>query len=154
MKKSAGLLVHRYTTGQLEYFLVHPGGPFWKGKEEGAWSIPKGEFGDDEEPLQAAIREFGEETGQSVSGDFITLQPVKQKGGKWIHAFAVESEVDENSLQSNEVKIEWPYRSGRYSSFPEVDKGAWLNRNEALRLINGSQAKLVEELEALLNSKR
>jgi len=153
MRKSAGLLVYRQRSGQWEFFLVHPGGPFWKGKEEGAWSIPKGEFGDDEEPLQAAIREFGEETGQSVSGEFISLKPVKQKGGKWIHAFAVEGAVDETSLRSNEVKVEWPYRSGRYTSFPEVDKAAWLTKVEALRLINAAQGSFLEELESLLAKK-
>jgi predicted NUDIX family NTP pyrophosphohydrolase len=101
MRKSAGLLVFRRKAGAVELFLVHPGGPYWKGKDAGAWSITKGEFNETEEPLTAAIREFAEETGQEISGEFLALQPVKQKAGKMVYAWAVEADVDAENIVSN-----------------------------------------------------
>ena len=124
-KKSAGILLYRLKKGFLEVFLVHPGGPFFIKKDDGAWTIPKGEF-DTEEPLAAAKREFLEETGIPVSGEFIELQPIIQKGGKKVFAWALEKNIDAAAIQSNHFEMEWPPRSGKYQSFPEVDKGGWL----------------------------
>lgn len=151
MRKSAGLLVFRKTNGLPEIFLVHPGGPFWKGKDKGAWSIPKGEFGDDEEALAAAQREFKEETGQEVNGDFIELKPVKQKTGKLVYAWAVEAEVDAGNIVSNTFKMEYPYKSGKWITVPEVDKAAWLSVEEAKEKINPAQAELIDDLLTKLN---
>jgi predicted NUDIX family NTP pyrophosphohydrolase len=144
MKKSAGILVYR-NNSQPEFFLVHPGGPFWKNKHEGAWSIPKGEFSD-EDALAAARREFEEETGQSIDGDFIALNPIKQKGGKLVYAFAVAGKVDESKIVSNTFKLEWPYKSGKWISVPEIDKAGWFDFDEAKKLINPSQSVLLDEL--------
>ena len=146
-KQSAGILLYRFREGKMEIFLLHPGGPFWAKKDEGAWSIPKGEFEEGEDPLEVAIREFEEETGQKISGDFKLLQPVKQKGGKIIYAWAVEGEADANSITSNTFEMEWPPKSGRISVFPEVDKAAWFKVEEAKKKINEKQAELIEELE-------
>jgi predicted NUDIX family NTP pyrophosphohydrolase len=146
MKRSAALLVYKRSLAGIEVFLVHPGGPFWAKKDLGAWSIPKGEFGDDEDGLAAAKREFLEEVGQAVDGAFIALTPVKQRGGKVVHAWAVEGEVDANALKSNEFEMEWPPRSGRTARFPEVDRGAWFPVADALRRIVPGQAPILEEL--------
>ena len=146
-KRSAGLLMYRRAGPDISVLLVHPGGPFWAKKDEGAWSIPKGEFEEGEDPLEVAIREFKEETGQKISGDFKVLQPVKQKGGKIIHAWAVEGEADANSITSNTFEMEWPPKSGRISVFPEVDKAAWFKVEEAKKKINEKQAELIEQLE-------
>ncbi|MFL5809201.1 MAG: NUDIX domain-containing protein, partial [Flavisolibacter sp.] len=121
MRKSAGILLYRIKDSFPEFFLVHPGGPFWKGKDKAAWSIPKGEFPEDEEPLTAAKREFEEETGKKISGSFIELNPVKQKGGKLVYAWAIEGEIDADKIISNTYKIEWPYKSGKWQTYPEVD---------------------------------
>jgi predicted NUDIX family NTP pyrophosphohydrolase len=139
-------LLYRRTNQQPEFFLVHPGGPFWKGKDKGAWSIPKGEYPEDEEPLAAAKREFEEETGTNIKGKFIELQPVKQKGGKLVLAWAVEGDIDANSIVSNSYKIEWPYKSGKFQSFPEVDKAGWFAETEAKQMINPAQAELIDDL--------
>jgi len=152
MKTSAGILLYRIKDHVTEFFLVHPGGPFWKNRDDGAWSIPKGEF-TGEEPLDAAIREFKEETGHTPKGPFITLAPIQQKGGKLVHAFACEGNIDPQSIRSNTFQIEWPYRSGKWQSFPEVDKAGWFQLPEAARLINPSQLKLLEELVALLGKR-
>lgn len=144
-KQSAGILLYRNEQNP-EVLLVHPGGPFWKNKDEGAWSIPKGEFTEDEEPLKAAIREFEEETGKLVSGDFIELTPIKQKGGKVVHAFALEGDINTAEIQSNTFEIEWPPKSGRKQQFPEVDKVEWFDIATAKTKINSSQAILLEEL--------
>jgi len=149
-KQSSGLLLYRKYTNILEVFLVHPGGPFWKNKDEAAWSIPKGEFDENEEPLQAAIREFLEETGIAVSGEFIELQPVIQKGGKKVFAWAIEKDIDATTIRSNHFEIEWPPRSGKYQSFPEVDKGAWFAIDEARKKINSMQVTLINELKKKL----
>ena len=146
MRKTAGILAYRKKGSSLEVFLVHPGGPFWKGKEVGAWSIPKGEFGEDEEPLAAAQREFAEETGQKIAGNFIPLTPVKQKAGKMVYAWAVEAEVDAEKVVSNTFKMEYPYKSGKWITIPEVDKGAWMSMDEAREKINPAQVGLLEEL--------
>ena len=146
MKRSAALLVYRRTKTGIEVFLVHPGGPFWAKKDLGAWSIPKGEFGDDEDGLTAARREFSEEVGQNIDGTFIALTRVRQRGGKVVVAWAVEGDVDAAAVKSNAFEMEWPPRSGRLARFPEVDRGQWFGAAEALRRILPSQAPIVEEL--------
>jgi predicted NUDIX family NTP pyrophosphohydrolase len=146
MRKSAGILLYRFHQQKLEVFLVHPGGPFWKGKETGAWSIPKGEFTEEEEPLQAAIREFKEETGSEINGNFIELQPIKQKAGKMVNCWAVEGDIDAGAISSNTYKQEWPYKSGKWQTFPEVDKAAWFSIEEAKEKINAAQAAFIDEL--------
>ena len=146
LRKSAGLLVYRRNAQLLEFFLVHPGGPFWKGKDTGAWSIPKGEFTDEEEPLAAAQREFEEEIGQKVTGKFLPLSPVKQKAGKMVYAWAVEAEVDADNIVSNSFRIEYPYKSGKWITVPEVDKAGWFSLEEAREKINPAQAAFLEEL--------
>ena len=117
MKRSAALLVYQRSKPGIDVFLVHPGGPFWAKKDLGAWSIPKGEFDDTEDGLAAARREFFEEVGQRIDGEFVALAPVKQRGGKIVHAWAVEGEVDAAALKSNEFEMEWPPRSGRTGAF-------------------------------------
>jgi predicted NUDIX family NTP pyrophosphohydrolase len=152
MKRSAALLVYKRSKTGIEVFLVHPGGPFWVKKDLGAWSIPKGEFDDAEDGLAAAKREFFEEVGQTVDGTVIALTPVKQRGGKIVHAWAVEGEVDAVAVRSNEFEMEWPPRSGRKARFPEVDRGQWFAMAEALRHILPSQAPILEELLAMLRA--
>ena len=146
-KQSAGLLLYRRNKIDLEVFLVHPGGPFWKNRDEGAWSIPKGEFEENEEPLQAAIREFSEETGKAVSGRFMKLKSVVQKSGKTVIAWAVEKNIDAAHIVSNNFEIEWPRCSGKFKNFPEVDKAGWFFMNEAKKKINVAQVSLLTELE-------
>lgn len=150
-KKSAGLLLYRVKSKQLQVFLVHPGGPFWKNKDAGAWSIPKGEFDDDEDALHAAQREFEEETGIRVQGKFIRLTPVKQKSGKIVYAWALEKDIEADTIKSNFFTMEWPPRSGREQQFPEIDKGEWFHLPEALQKINPYQAALIDELAAGLH---
>src|SRR5829696_7412301 len=123
MKQAAGLLVYRRTGGGLEVFLVHPGGPFYARKDDGVWSIPKGLFDADEDPLAPARREFEEETGQKIAGDFFELKPITQKGGKIVYAWAVEANVDADDIVSNTFDLEWPPKSGKMQEFPEVDRG-------------------------------
>ena len=151
-RKSAGILVYRIK-GQPEIFLVHPGGPLHAKKDLGSWSIPKGEFGDDEEPLAAARREFQEETGAAIEGDFKPLTPIKQKSGKIVYAWAVEGDFDEKALVSNLFTMEWPVKSGQYKSFPEVDRGEWFSTGLAKQKLIPAQAALVDELLSLLASK-
>jgi predicted NUDIX family NTP pyrophosphohydrolase len=152
-KRSAGLLVYRHSRGpdhdvesHLEVFLVHPGGPLWAKKDRGAWSIPKGEYDAAEPPLQAALREFGEETGFSVSGDFLDLGEVRQAGGKLVCAWACAGDFDPDQLISNECEIEWPSRSGRHILIPEVDRGAWFAISEARTRILESQQEFLDRL--------
>jgi predicted NUDIX family NTP pyrophosphohydrolase len=149
-KTSAGVLLYRWREGRPEVFLVHPGGPFWARKDAGAWSIPKGEFAADEDPLFAARREFAEETGLTVDGEFLALTPIRQKGGKVVHGFALEGDCDPTAIRSNSFTIEWPPRSGRQRAFPEVDRAGWFGLAEARRKILESQADLLKELELLL----
>lgn len=151
-KQSAGLLLYRNCSADLEIFLVHPGGPFWKNKDEGAWSIPKGELNENEEPLRAAVREFFEETGMEISGKFIELTPVIQKGGKKVFAWAIEKDIDAANIHSNSFGMEWPPRSGKYQSFPEVDKGEWFTIEKAKKKINAMQSGFIDELQKKLAS--
>ena len=144
--QSAGILLYRRKSNRIELLLVHPGGPFWQKKDHGAWTIPKGEFMDNEEALEAAKREFQEETGVAVSGNFIELTPVKQKAGKLIYAWALEGDVDTSNILSNFFKIEWPPKSGRFKEFPEVDKAEWFGEEQAKEKINPAQVRLVDEL--------
>ena len=145
-KQSAGLLLYRQRKHHLEVFLVHPGGPLWAKKDLGSWSIPKGEF-DEEEPLLAAKREFQEETGfDAPQGEYIPLKHVTQKSGKIVHAWAVEAEIEAKQIHSNSFEMEWPPRSGKRQAFPEIDRGAWFPIGEALAKINPKQAELITEL--------
>lgn len=134
----------------LEFLLVHPGGPFWKNKDQHAWSIPKGELSEDEDPLQAAIREFKEETGFDIQGDFLVLPAIKQKSGKWIYAWAVEANLDETAISGNLFSLEWPPRSGKVLEFPEVDRAGWFNVEEAKEKLNEAQYGLIGSLIELL----
>jgi predicted NUDIX family NTP pyrophosphohydrolase len=143
--KSAGLLLFRETAG-LEVLLVHPGGPFWAKKDDGAWSIPKGEFAEGEEPLHAAKREFEEETGIPAVGDFIALEPLKQPSGKLVFAWAVRADFDPSRLKSNTFSLEWPPKSGRQQEFPEVDRAEWFNVEAARRKILKGQAPFLDQL--------
>ena len=136
----------RINNRKLEVFLVHPGGPFWKGKDAGTWSIPKGEYGENEDALSAAIREFEEETGTKPSGNFISLIPVKQKAGKMVEAWAVKGDLDADTIHSNMFRMEWPPKSGKWQEFPEADKGAWLGLEEAREKINPAQAAFLDDL--------
>src|SRR5262245_23046887 len=149
-KLSAGILLYRQRGGEIEVFLVHPGGPFWAKKDDGAWSIPKGEYSEDEDPLAVAKREFYEETGSQVSGDNLTLPPVKQPSGKVITAWAVEGELDPASLRSNIFSMEWPPKSGKQLEFPEVDRGMWCDLATArIKLLPGQRAFLDQLLKLL-----
>ena len=145
-KTSAGLLLYRRRDGALEVFLVHPGGPFWARKDAGAWSIPKGEIGPDEAPLAAARREFGEETGLAVDGDVIALAPIRQAGGKLVHAFAIEADLDPAAIVSNRFTLEWPPRSGERREFPEIDRAGWFGLEAARRKLLSGQLPLLEDL--------
>ncbi len=147
---SAGLLMYRLTEGRLEVLLVHPGGPFYQKKDEGAWSIPKGEFDPSEEPLAAAQREFEEETGLKPTGPFIPLHPITQKGGKIVHAWAFQGDCDPGGLCSNTFSMEWPPRSGRQQSFPEVDRAAFFDIEHAALRIKAAQIPLLRELQELI----
>jgi Predicted NTP pyrophosphohydrolase len=151
-KTSAGILMFRRNSESIELFLIHPGGPFWARKDVGAWSIPKGEYGPGEEPLDAARREFNEETGSTVHGDFIPLPPIKQKGGKIVSAWAVEGDIDAASIKSNTFSMEWPPKSGRQAEFPEVDKAGWFSPAEARQKINPAQAVFIDALCASISS--
>ncbi len=145
-KTSAGILMYRKPDAVTEVFLVHPGGPFFINKDEGAWSIPKGEIDEGEDPLAAAIREFEEETGCRPEGPFLPLTPVKQKGGKIVLSWAAEGGCDASSIKSNTFSLEWPPKSGRVREFPEVDKAAWFSLGAAKIKINPAQVVLLDEL--------
>ena len=145
-KVSAGLLPYRWRGEELEVFLVHPGGPFWARRDDGAWSIAKGEIGEGEAPLAAARREFEEETGLAMAGEAIALEPVRQAGGKLVHAFALEAEIEPASICSNRFTIEWPPRSGGRREFPEVDRADWFGIEAARRKLLPGQRPLLEDL--------
>jgi predicted NUDIX family NTP pyrophosphohydrolase len=145
-KQSAGILAYRQRDNELEVLLVHPGGPFFARKDMGAWSIPKGEFTNDESPLQAARREFKEETGYDVEGTFIELTPVKLKSGKLVYAWAVAYNIDATQIVCNTFSLEWPPKSGKMKEFPEVDKAEWFTTAVAKEKINEAQIKLIDEL--------
>jgi predicted NUDIX family NTP pyrophosphohydrolase len=145
-------MVYRRRDDGVEVFLVHPGGPFWVKKDDGSWSIPKGEFEEGEESLDVAQREFFEETGVEVNGDFVEVGQVKQAGGKVVMAWAVEGDFDPASLRSNAFEMEWPPRSGRRQKFPEVDRGAWFSVDAARGKILKSQEPLLDLLRSVLCS--
>ncbi|GAA0530357.1 NUDIX domain-containing protein [Chitinophaga japonensis] len=151
-KTSAGILLYRYRD-QLQVLLVHPGGPFWAKKDAGAWSIPKGEAENGDGLLSAALREFEEETGMRPAADpdtLLPLEPVKQKGGKLVHAWALQGDLDTTDIRSNTFEMEWPPRSGKTRSFPEVDKAAWLPIPEARQKILAGQLPLIDQLLSIL----
>jgi predicted NUDIX family NTP pyrophosphohydrolase len=156
-KQAAGLLMYRRRQGSIEVLLIHPGGPFWTNKDLGAWSIPKGEYPPQEDPLSAATREFQEETGFPVPArseyEFTPLTSIKQPGGKLVHAWAFEGDANPAQVKSNSFEQEWPPRSGRRQTFPEVDKAGWFTLEEARRRISKGQVPLIEELERLLTTK-
>jgi predicted NUDIX family NTP pyrophosphohydrolase len=145
-KRSAGLLMYRLRSGAIEVFLVHPGGPFWARKDQGAWTLPKGEYEPDEEPLAAARREFEEETGFPTEGSFLELGSVRQKSGKIVVAWAFEGDCDPSQLVSNTCEIEWPPRSGNRQEIPEVDRGEWFALKEAYERIRPEQGDLLTRL--------
>ncbi len=149
-KVSAGLLMYRVRDGALEVLLLHPGGPFFAHKDEGAWSIPKGQLDDEEAPLDAARREFEEETGLAPTGPFRQLAPVTQKSGKVVHAWAFAGDCDPSAVRSNTVTIEWPPWSRRRREFPEIDRAAFFGMKEARRKINPRQRAFLEELEGFV----
>jgi len=147
-KESAGLLLFRRRAGEPEVFLVHPGGPFWAKKDEAAWSIPKGELSSGEEPLAAAKREFAEETGIHVDGEFVALGEVKQAGGKVVKAWALEHDLNPSLIRSNTFEIEWPPRTGKLREFPEVDKAEWFALAGAFEKILKGQQDFLSRLAA------
>jgi predicted NUDIX family NTP pyrophosphohydrolase len=151
---SAGLLLYRFGVSGLEVLLVHPGGPFFRHKDLGAWSIPKGEAAEGEDLLATARREFEEETGTAVDGTFQRLSPVRQKSGKIVHAWAIEGTLDPAKVRSNTMRIEWPPRSGRLITVPEVDRASFFNVPEAILKINVAQSAFVRELVALVGVAR
>jgi predicted NUDIX family NTP pyrophosphohydrolase len=151
-KESAGLLLYRSRNSTVEVFLVHPGGPYWAKKEMGAWSIPKGEPAEGEERLDAAKREFQEETGFLPEGNFIPLTPIKQPGGKLVHAWMVRGDCDAKAIVSNTFSIEWPPRSGKRQEFPEVDRAEWFTMEAAKEKILRGQMGLLEELRKMIEN--
>ena len=150
-KRSAGILLHRVGIAGIEVLLVHPGGPFWARKDLGAWSIPKGEVDEGEDPRACALREFAEETGTRLpDGALDELGSVKLKGGKLVLAFAAAGDLDAESVRSNTFELEWPPRSGRTQAFPEIDRAGWFALAVARAKLNPAQAEFVDRLEALL----
>lgn len=150
-RTSAGILLFRRRAGELELFLIHHGGPYWAGKDLGSWSIPKGEFTAQEDPLTAARREFREETGFALEGEFIQLRPIKQAGGKIVYAWAIAGDCDAAGIHSNTYRVEWPPRSGKWQSYPEVDRAEWFTLDVAREKINKAQMALIDELLDWLN---
>lgn len=144
-KKSAGILLYRTINGYPELFLVHPGGPFFSKKDLGAWTIPKGEF-EEEEPEKAALREFHEETGFTLQGDLAYLGEITMKSGKIVYCWAKEGDVDPGKLTSNSFELEWPLKSGKIQSFPEVDRGDWFNIPTAKIKIRPDQVSFIDRL--------
>jgi predicted NUDIX family NTP pyrophosphohydrolase len=149
-KQSAGVLLYRMRNAAPEVFLVHPGGPFWAKKDHGAWSIPKGEIEPGEDALAAAIREFAEETGTVLAGDFRPLPAVRQAGGKLVLAWAVAGDIEPAAIRSNSFEMEWPPRSGKRQTFPEVDRGEWFTLEDGRRRINKGQVALLDALAAAM----
>ncbi len=146
-RRSAGILLHRDVGGGLEVLLVHPGGPFWARRDAGAWSIPKGEYEPDEDPVDAARREFAEELGVAPPpGELADLGEVRQKSGKYVRAWALAGDLDPDAIVSNTFELEWPPRSGRMREFPEVDRAQWFGLVEAREKINPAQAALLDRL--------
>ena len=151
MAPSAGILMYRRTGPSLEFLLVHPGGPFWRTKDEGAWSIPKGEMDEEEDAAVAACREFLEETGIAVTGPLEPLGDIRQRGGKRVTAFAVEGDLDVDAIKSNKFEIEWPPNGGRMQSFPEIDRAAWFDLPAAHKKILEAQRPLLDRLVKLVS---
>jgi predicted NUDIX family NTP pyrophosphohydrolase len=149
-KESAGLMLYRRRAGGVEVLLAHPGGPYWTGREEGAWTIPKGGVHAGEQPLDAAIREFQEETGFAPQGPYLPLGSITQRSGKIVHAWAFEGDCDPANVTSVMTTTEWPPRSGRQIPIPEIDRVAFFSGAEARRLINVAQAELIDRLDAAL----
>lgn len=147
---SAGVLLYRRGSGTTEVLLIKPGGPFWRNKNRGAWMIPKGQVEEGETPAQAAIREFEEETGTGLDSEPEPLARIRQSGGKWVDAFAVEGDLDAGAIRSIDFEIEWPPRSGRHERFPEAIEARWMALAEARRLMLPSQLPLLDALEAKL----
>ena len=156
MKKSAGILLYKFIDKTIFFLLVHPGGPFWKNKDLESWSIPKGEFTEDENPLDAAKREFYEETGFKLESesetDFIELDSVKVTSGKTIFAWALEFDIDATLVKSNDFEMEWPPKSGKQQSFPEVDRAEWFQTEHALKKINPAQADFIVQIISKISS--
>jgi predicted NUDIX family NTP pyrophosphohydrolase len=149
-KQSSGLVIFRMKDHELQIFLVHPGGPFWRNKDSGAWSIPKGEYADEEDAFEVAKREFHEETGFQAEGEFRELEMVRQPGGKRVRAWAVQGDCDADALKSNLFSMEWPPKSGRRAEFPEVDRAAWFGVDEARDKILKGQLPFIDQLCELL----
>ncbi|MCI0443604.1 NUDIX domain-containing protein [bacterium] len=149
-KRAAGILLYRKEGSSIEVFLIHPGGPYWANKDEQSWSIPKGEFLDNEDPLTAAQREFQEETGFSLQGPFISIGSIKQSSGKVVQAWTAEGNLDASAIQSNSFRLEWPPRSGKYQDFPEADRGDWFSLAQARKKLLKVQLPFLENLERLL----
>ena len=147
---NAGILLFRERRGETEVFLVKPGGPFWRNKDQGAWMIPKGAVEPGEGPAEAALREFGEETGTILTDIPFPLAKIRQAGGKYVEAFAVEGDLDPRSIRSNQFELEWPPRSGKLERFPEVEEGRWMNLAEARAMMLPSQLPLLDALELKL----
>jgi predicted NUDIX family NTP pyrophosphohydrolase len=151
-KTSAGILLYRIHSGEPEVFLVHPGGPYWAKRDAGAWSIPKGEFDEGADALEAARREFQEETGSPADGEFIPLTPLKQKSGKLAYVWALRGDIDASSVRSNTFAMEWPPHSGKQHEFPEVDRGAWFTVAAANEKILPGQRGFIRELQEHLDA--
>jgi predicted NUDIX family NTP pyrophosphohydrolase len=149
---SAGILLYKCQGTEISFFLVHPGGPFFAKKDEGWWTVPKGEVEDNESELEAAKREFQEETGYLPRGSFIRLDPVKQKSGKIVLCWAVEGDIDPERLISNNFQMEWPPKSGRIQTYPEIDSGAWFTMEEAKRKINVQQISFLAQIAAIFDA--
>jgi predicted NUDIX family NTP pyrophosphohydrolase len=150
-KTSAGILVYRLSRGFIEVLLAHPGGPFYRHKDSGVWTIPKGEYTEDEDALTAAQREFTEETGLVLSGKFRSLTPIKQKSGKIVTAWAIETDIDPSAIQSNTFPLEWPPKSGKTELFPEIDKAEWMSLVVAQTKMLPAQLPLLAELKKLID---
>src|SRR4029077_4021544 len=151
-KKSAGILAYRKGVSGLEVFLMHPGGPFWKNKDLGAWSIPKGEIAENEDEEEAAKREFEEETGMKIHADLVPLKPIRQKNGKTVMAWAIRQDIDPSKIVSNLFEIEWRPQSGKHQQFPEMDRAEWFSVSDAREKIIAGQAALIDELEEILRT--
>lgn len=153
-RASAGVLLYRIRAGISEVFLVHPGGPWWQKKDAGAWSIPKGEIEEGGDALATAQREFQEETGSRVTGDFVPLTPVQQPAGKLVYAWAVRGDIETASIKSNTFLMEWPPRSGKQQEFPEIDRGEWFAIAAAKKKILAGQRGFLDQLQEQLDSHR
>jgi predicted NUDIX family NTP pyrophosphohydrolase len=150
VKQSAGILLYKIDHNKLYVFLVHPGGPFFAKKDIGAWSIPKGEYDKTEDPLSAAKREFLEETGHTLDGECLPLQTIKQKGGKMVQCWALKGNIDPAKIKSNTFEMEWPPRSGKKQSYPEIDRAAWFAAEEAKTKILLAQQPFISEVQKIL----